>query len=91
MGKLVVALAVLLLWLQDGLWFGESGYFAKQRLQQQVDARLARVAMLTHRNDMLAPEVKALKDDSLLVESKARSDLGLVKPGEVFYLSPERD
>lgn len=79
----------MLAWLQHGLWFGESGYFAKLRLQEQVDQRMARVAVLARRNEVLEAQVRALKADGLLVESKARSALGLVKPGETFYLIPE--
>ena len=89
MRKLTVALVLLLIWLQYTLWFGQSGHFAKLRLQEQVAERHARVNLLTRRNEMLAAQVKALKADAHLVESKARSDLGLIKPGEVFYLMPD--
>ena len=89
MRKLTVALFILLCGLQYTLWFGQSGHFAKLRLQNQVDERHTRVELLTRRNELLAAQVQALKGNALLVESKARSDLGLIKPGEVFYLIPE--
>ena len=89
MRKLLLPLVIVLIWLQYGLWFGESGHFAKVHLAEQVDQRMARVAVLERRNAVLESQVRALKSDGLLVESKARSALGLVKPGESFYLIPE--
>lgn len=89
MRKLTVVMLLILVWLQYGLWFGQSGYFAQTRLQHQVDERSARVTVLSRRNELLAAQVDALKNDARLVESKARSDLGMIKPGEVFYLIPE--
>ena len=88
--KLAAGLGVLvLLWLQYGLWFGPSGHFAQQRMQDQLDQQQQKVVLLRERNKILMAEVVALKEDHSVLEARARRDLGLVKPGEVFYLIPE--
>jgi len=81
--------AVIVLWLQYSMWFGSSGHFAQQRLQQQLDQQLSKVVVLKQRNRILTAEVMALKEDNSVLEARARRDLGLVKSGEVFYLIPE--
>jgi cell division protein FtsB len=88
MKKLVALSAVILLWLQYGLWFGQSGYFPQERMQAQLHQQQQRVAVLRHRNRILTGEVVALKGDRNVLEARARRDLGMVKTGEVFYLIP---
>ena len=83
--------AVVLLWLQYGLWFGQSGHFAQQRMLTQLHQQEQRVAVLEQRNRILTAEVVALKQDRSVLEARARRDLGMVKRGEVFYLVPQTD
>ena len=40
---------------------------------------------LQQRNDSLAAEVQDLKDGEAAIEERARSELGMIKPGEKFY------
>ena len=40
---------------------------------------------LRQRNQALAAEVKDLKDGEAAIEERARSELGMIKPGETFY------
>jgi cell division protein FtsB len=47
--------------------------------------------MLIQRNAKMTAEILALKNDAEAFESRARSELGMVKEGEVFYLIPEDD
>ena len=42
-------------------------------------------AKLKQRNDALHADVEDLKHGQDAVEARARSQLGLIKPGEVFY------
>ena len=42
-------------------------------------------AGLRQRNDALAAEVQDLKSGEAAVEERARSELGMIKPGETFY------
>ncbi len=86
---LVVVCIAILCWLQYGLWFGQSGYFAQQRLHSQLDQQLQKADVLRQRNKILMAEVMALKEDNSVLEARARRDLGMVKAGEIFYLIPE--
>ncbi len=88
MRTLFAVCLMILCWLQYGVWFGPSGYFAQARLQGQVDHQTDRVSILSQRNRILEGEVIALKSDKSVLESRARKDLGLIKSGEVFYLTP---
>ncbi len=88
--KWLAAVAVLVLvWLQYSLWLGPSGYFAQQRLEQQLHRQQQKAEVLQQRNKILTAEVMALKEDHSVLEARARRDLGMVKSGEVFYLIPE--
>ena len=88
---LAIVAALVLLWLQYGLWFGQSGHFAQERMRAQLHQQQQRVAVLEQRNRILTAEVLALKQDRSALEARARRDLGMVKRGEVFYLVPEAD
>ncbi|NKB97531.1 MAG: cell division protein FtsB [Pseudomonadales bacterium] len=85
---LVVLLALVFLGTQYLLWFGQSGHFTQARLQQQLERQERQVEVIRERNQILAAEVIALKNDESTLEARAREDLGMVKKGEVFYLVP---
>lgn len=81
-------LAVLLLAfaaLQVKLWWGEGGMYQARALQHQVGEQRAENASLQRRNDALSAEVEDLKSGEAAVEDRARSELGMIKPGETFY------
>lgn len=81
----IAALALLLLGLQAKLWWGEGGWNEAQQLRATVAGQKAENARLQQRNDALAAEVEDLKSGEAAVEERARSELGMVKPGETFY------
>lgn len=82
---LVGLLAMLLAGLQVRLWRGEGGREAVDVLQRQVDGLEHENLGLRQRNDALAAEVQDLKSGEAAVEDRARSELGMIRPGEVFY------
>ncbi|WP_242108340.1 cell division protein FtsB [Luteimonas aquatica] len=91
--SIVALLLVLLLaWLQYRLWVGHGGAGDVAELQQQVLEQERANSGLRQRNDALAAEVKDLKsaDGGAAVEERARSELGMIKPGETFYRVVER-
>ena len=49
----------------------------------------AEAAQLAARNSDLASDVKSLKEDLAAIEQRARSELGLIKQGEHFFLLVE--
>ncbi len=78
---LIVGFSLLLLLLQFNLWGTQSGVsdledsIVKQiELNQQIEAC----------NRELRAEVIDLKSGREALEERARSDLGMVKPGEIF-------
>ena len=83
---LALILLVLLVALQMKLWNGNEGSWpAEQDLQVQVAQQRVENAKLKERNTALAAEVEDLKTGQAAVEERARSELGMVKPGETFY------
>ena len=75
----------LLAWLQYRLWFGEGGAAATASLQNKVDRQGEENRGLQQRNEQLAAEVENLKSGESAAEERARSELGMIKPGETFY------
>ena len=88
---LLMLLAVLFAWLQYRLWFGEGGVMAVQTLESRVEAQTRENLGLRERNAQLAAEVENLKSGEAAVEERARTELGMIKPGEVFHRVVETD
>ena len=82
---LLLVLALLLGWLQYTLWLGSGGQRQVAALRERVALQEAENQRLQQRNDALAAEVEDLKSGEAAVEERARSELGMVKPGETFY------
>ena len=82
---LVVVLAGLLAFLQYRLWVGQGGTRSVAALEQQVQQQTRDNGGLCQRNAALAAEVEDLKSGEAAVEERARSELGMIKPGETFY------
>ena len=83
--RLVPAFLLLLLGVVHAqLWFGRGSVGAVATLQQKLDAQKAANAQAQQANDRLASEVRDLKEGLEMVEEKARSELGMVKPNEIL-------
>ena len=82
---LLLVVAALLAWLQYRLWFGKGGQREVDALQDQVTQQAYANTGLEQRNAVLAAEVKDLKSGEAAIEERARSELGMIKPGETFY------
>lgn len=83
--RIVPALLLLLLVIVHAqLWFGRGSVGAVATLQQKLDAQKAANVQAQQANDRLANEVRDLKEGLEMVEEKARSELGMVKPNEIF-------
>ena len=78
-------LACLVVLLQYRIWLSDDGIGEAYRLRQAVDQQRATNAELKRRNQQLAAEVADLKSGSTAIEERARSELGMVSPGESFY------
>jgi cell division protein FtsB len=83
--RVVPALLILLLVIVHAqLWFGRGSLGAVSTLQQKLEAQRAANVRAQQVNDRLANEVRDLKEGQEMVEEKARSELGMVKPNEIF-------
>jgi cell division protein FtsB len=85
MRVLSYVLAGLLLLLQYPLWLGKGGWLRVWDLDRQVAAQKDRNDALQARNGGLEAEVADLKQGLDAVEERARYELGLVRPDEVFF------
>ena len=79
----VVLLAVLLL-LQSQLWLGRGSLPRVQQMQRQIAQQASANAAASAANALLDSEVQDLKEGLDMVEEKARSELGMVKPNEIY-------
>lgn len=82
---LALFLLIVIAGLQYRLWHGEGSWTSEQALKRQVEEQKIENARLKQRNAALVAEVEDLKNGEAAVEERARSELGMVKPGETFY------
>jgi cell division protein FtsB len=81
----LVILVLMLAWLQYRYWFGAGGQREVAGLRDAVEAQARDNVGLRERNDALAAEVEDLKSGEAAIEERARSELGMIRPGETFY------
>jgi len=83
---ILVILLVLFAGLQYRLWWGEGSFAHIVSLKADIEQQRARNQELFQRNQVLVREVISLRNSNDAIEEAARSELGLIKPGETFYL-----
>ena len=79
-----VALLALLALVQAQLWFGNGGKPHAMNLELQLGRQQAANDTARARNTRLQAEVRDLREGLEMVEEKARSELGMVKPDEIL-------
>jgi cell division protein FtsB len=77
-------LVILLVVIQAQMWFGRGSLPNVTALERKVEAQHAANAKARLVNDQLASEVEDLRAGLGMVEEKARMELGMVKPNEIF-------
>jgi cell division protein FtsB len=83
--RLVPAVLVALLVLfQAQLWWGRGSLPNVQAMQNRLNEQVGKNAAAEEQIKQLAAEVSDLKEGLEMVEEKARSELGMVKPNEIF-------
>jgi cell division protein FtsB len=82
---LAVVLVILIAAIQTPLWFGKGGWLRVWELDRQLDAQRAENEKLRARNAALDAEVRDLKTGYDAIEERARDELGMIRPDEVFY------
>ena len=85
MRALSIVLGALILLIQYPLWLGKGGWLRAWEVDRQVSVEKDKNGQLERRNAHLAAEVRDLKTGTEAIEERARQELGMIKPDEVFY------
>ncbi len=75
-----------LLILQFRLWVGEGSISQTVSLKNKIEQQQTMNQDLRERNDELAHEVLDLQHGTDAIEEYARTELGMIKSGESFFL-----
>ena len=84
-------LLALIIWLQYKIWLQDGGLPEVIQLEQEIEQVRKEVEQLRERNLSLDAEVKDLKKGLDAIEERARSEMGMIKQGEVYYQVIEPD
>lgn len=79
-----VALIALLVIVHAQLWFGRGSMAAVAHLTDQLAAQKQQNKQAQVANNRLAAEVRDLKEGLEMIEEKARLELGMIKPNEIY-------
>jgi cell division protein FtsB len=91
MRLVTLALAFLLLLVQAELWLGKGGVPRVVELSSKLRQQQAANEAAHARNEQLVAEVRDLKEGLEMVEEKARFELGMIRPDEIFVqVSPPK-
>ena len=85
MRLLIGILALLFVLLQYRLWVGEGSLAEVNNLRHEIENQRSELERLRARNRALQAEVDDLREGMEAIEERARNELGMVKPGEIFY------
>ena len=85
----IAILIVFFLIIQFDIWVKDDGLNRVKELQQMINSQSEENQRLKLRNQQLELEIEELKSGTESIEEKARTDLGMIKEGEEFYLIVE--
>ncbi len=93
MGTRTVALVLVLLLvgIHAQLWTGRGSIGQVREMRRQLAEQQAANAQARQANERLAAEVQDLREGLDMVEERARSELGMVRQGEIYVqVAPAR-
>ena len=82
---LTVILFLILLFIQLQIWFGDYSYSKLNYLKQEIKVKQHKIQEIEKNNFELEQEKRILISGKNAIEGIARSELGLIKSGEIFY------
>jgi cell division protein FtsB len=82
---IMLVLGVLLAVLQYQLWFGAGGVTSIRVLNQSIATQTVSNDRLAERNRAVTADINDLQHGQQATEERARSQLGMIKQGEVYY------
>lgn len=78
---ILLFLIVVMLWMR---WFGYGGASDLKEKEYLLQKQMEKNKELQARNEQLKAEVLDLKQGLEAIEERARSEMGMIKPGETF-------
>ena len=82
LGGILIALIILIQW---PLWLGKGGWLRVWEVDRQLRAQQSKNELLRQRNNALGADVQDLKQGADAIEERARYELGMMRPDEVFF------
>ncbi|HYF58602.1 MAG TPA: cell division protein FtsB [Burkholderiaceae bacterium] len=79
-----LALFALVALVQYPLWLGKGGWLRVWELDRQLAMQNQSNARLQERNRALEAEVRDLRQGTGAIEERARYELGMIRPDEIF-------
>ncbi|GKS75819.1 septum formation initiator family protein [Acidovorax sp. SUPP950] len=79
-----LVLLLLLVGVQAQLWSGRGSVHHVQEMKEKIAAQKQANAEARQANERLTSEVHDLREGLDMVEEKARNELGMVKPNEIY-------
>lgn len=79
-----LVLLALLVITHAQLWLGEGSVDRVQELRAQIHEQSAANDLARQKTERLRSEVNDLKEGQEMIEEKARSELGMLKPNEIY-------
>ena len=89
MRHLLFIFALLIVVLQFQLWIGDNSVRTLNSLKGEVSQQKSINLALEERNKKLEIEIVDLKTGVEAIEERARSELGMIEKGEIFFLIVE--
>ena len=86
MRLVTIVLIILFLLLQVDIWIKKDGYKRKVELTEMIELQTDANKEMTIRNNQLQQETIDLRNGTEAIEEKARTEMGMIKEGEEFYL-----
>ena len=83
----VIVLLMIFAGLQYRLWVGQGSLAQVHHLQTLRDQLQQSNAKAQARNDAMQAQIRDLKAGMSATEDRARSEMGMIKPGETFFMT----
>ena len=84
--KWLLLLQVLIgLVLQFSLWCSDASLLSIWQLDRQIAQYQQANQLLVERNQRVLKNIVSLKQRGAAIEEQARLDLGMIRPGEIYY------
>ncbi|MDQ1237403.1 MAG: septum formation initiator family protein [Wigglesworthia glossinidia] len=75
----------ILLYLQIALWFGKNNIIHLIEIKKEIQLQSKKNLQKKLRNQELIIEINYLKNQTDAIEERARNELNMIKPNEVYY------